>query len=95
MTTEKGRFTKKKETMLLTLYSRALHSRGEDPLLGDPWAEQAVHRVDYDRPGRHTVDAEPSATRSPAARSVLKLRIRLRFSSHCRQHRMARERHRG
>jgi O-methyltransferase involved in polyketide biosynthesis len=36
MTTEKVRFTKELEAMLLTLYSRALHSRGADPLLGDP-----------------------------------------------------------
>ena len=61
MTTEKVRFTKELEAMLLTLYSRALHSRGEDPLLGDPQAEQAVDRIDDDRPCRHTVDAEPSA----------------------------------
>ena len=48
MTTEKVRLTKEKETMLITLYSRALHSRGKDPLLRDPWAEQAVDRIDYD-----------------------------------------------
>lgn len=34
--------------MLITLYSRALHSRSEDPLLSDPWAEQAIDHVDYD-----------------------------------------------
>lgn len=48
MSTEKLRLTKEKETMLITLYSRALHSRSKDPLLRDPWAEQAVDNIDYD-----------------------------------------------
>ena len=62
MTTEKVHLTGAKETMLLTLYSRALHSRGPAPLLRDPWAEQAVERIDYDfaslrLPGRWPVGA--------------------------------------
>ena len=48
MTTEKVHFTKEKETMLITLYSRALESRTEDPVLRDPWAEEAIRRIDYD-----------------------------------------------
>ena len=39
---------KRRRRLLITLYSRALHSRSEDPLLRDPWAEQAIDRVDYD-----------------------------------------------
>jgi len=34
--------------MLISLYARALHSRSENPVLRDPWAEQAVDHVDYD-----------------------------------------------
>jgi len=48
MTTGKVRLTKEKETMLITLYGRALHSRSEDPVLRDPWAEEAVEHIDYD-----------------------------------------------
>jgi O-methyltransferase involved in polyketide biosynthesis len=45
---EKVHFTKEKETMLITLYARAIHSRSDNPVLRDPWAEQAVEHVDYD-----------------------------------------------
>jgi hypothetical protein len=45
---EKVHFTREKETMLISLYARALHSRSENPVLRDPWAEQAVDHVDYD-----------------------------------------------
>jgi O-methyltransferase involved in polyketide biosynthesis len=48
MQTPKVHLTKEKETMLITLYSRALHSRSKDPVLHDPWAEQAIDHVDYD-----------------------------------------------
>src|SRR6266508_4565668 len=48
MQSEKIHFTKEKETMLITLYGRALQSRSEHPILRDTWAEDAVHRVDYD-----------------------------------------------
>jgi O-methyltransferase involved in polyketide biosynthesis len=34
--------------MLITLYSRAMQSRARDPILDDPWAEEAVGRIDYD-----------------------------------------------
>jgi O-methyltransferase involved in polyketide biosynthesis len=48
MTTQKVSLTKEKETMLISLYSRALHSRSENPLLRDSWAEKAIEKVDYD-----------------------------------------------
>lgn len=48
MQSGKVHFTKEKETMLITLYARALHSRSENPVLRDPWAEQAVDHIDYD-----------------------------------------------
>ena len=48
MTSEKVHFTREKETMLITLYSRALESQTQDPVLRDPWAEEAIRRIDYD-----------------------------------------------
>ena len=48
MQTNKVHLTKEKETMLISLYSRAIHSRTADPVLRDPWAEEAVDRIDYD-----------------------------------------------
>ncbi len=48
MTTEKMHFTKEKETMLMTLNGRALQSRWKNPILHDPWAEEAMRHIDYD-----------------------------------------------
>jgi O-methyltransferase involved in polyketide biosynthesis len=48
MPTNKIHLTQEKETLLISLYSRALHSRTADPVLRDPWAEEAVARIDYD-----------------------------------------------
>ncbi len=48
MQTEKVHFTKEKETMLITLYGRALQSQSKQPILCDTWAEEAVDRIDYD-----------------------------------------------
>jgi len=48
MITGKVEFTKEKETMLISLYSRALHSRSENPVLRDQWAEEAVDHINYD-----------------------------------------------
>lgn len=45
---EKVHFTKEKETMLVTLYGKAVHSRSENPILRDKWAEDAISRIDYD-----------------------------------------------
>ena len=48
MTNEKIHFTKEKETMLMTLNSRAIQSQWKDPILRDPWAEDAMRHIDYD-----------------------------------------------
>ena len=48
MTTEKIVFTKEKETMLMTLSGRAIQSQWKDPILRDPWAEEAMRHIDYD-----------------------------------------------
>ena len=48
MTTEKIHFTKEKETMLMTLSSRAIQSQWKNPILRDPWAEEAMRHIDYD-----------------------------------------------
>jgi methyltransferase (TIGR00027 family) len=45
---EKVRLTREKETMLATLYGRAMESARPDALLRDPMAEQAVGRIEYD-----------------------------------------------
>lgn len=48
MKTEKVHLTKEKETLLPTLYGRALDSRSANPILGDTFADEAVRRLDYD-----------------------------------------------
>ncbi len=48
MPTEKVHLTKEKETLLATLYARALESRSPNPILRDEMAEEAVRRIDYD-----------------------------------------------
>jgi methyltransferase (TIGR00027 family) len=48
MTTDKLHFTKEKETMLMTLSSRAMQSQWKNPILRDPWAEEAMQHIDYD-----------------------------------------------
>src|SRR5689334_13899089 len=48
MTTDKIQFTKEKETMLITLNGRALQSAWKNPILPDPWAEEAMRHIDYD-----------------------------------------------
>ena len=48
MTTDKIQFTKEKETMLMTLSSRAIQSQWKNPILRDPWAEEAMRHIDYD-----------------------------------------------
>jgi O-methyltransferase involved in polyketide biosynthesis len=48
MTTDKIQFTKEKETMLMTLSGRATQSQWKDPILRDPWAEEAMRHIDYD-----------------------------------------------
>jgi methyltransferase (TIGR00027 family) len=48
MTTDKFQFTKEKETMLMTLSGRAIQSQWKNPILRDPWAEEAMRHIDYD-----------------------------------------------
>lgn len=48
MTTHKIQFTKEKETMLMTLSGRAIQSQWKDPIMRDPWAEEAMRHIDYD-----------------------------------------------
>ena len=48
MTTDKIQFTKEKETMLMTLSGRAIQSHWKNPILRDPWAEEAMRHIDYD-----------------------------------------------
>ena len=48
MTTDKIHFTKEKETMLMTLSGRAIQSQWKNPILHDPWAEEAMRHIDYD-----------------------------------------------
>jgi O-methyltransferase involved in polyketide biosynthesis len=48
MTTDKIHFTKEKETMLMTLSGRAIQSQWQNPILPDPWAEEAMRHIDYD-----------------------------------------------
>ena len=48
MATDKIQFTKEKETMLMTLSGRAMQSQWKDPILPDPWAEEAMRHIDYD-----------------------------------------------
>ena len=45
MQSEKVHFTREKETLLFTLYGKAMHSRSKDPILPDRWAEDAVSRI--------------------------------------------------
>ena len=48
MTTDKIQFAKEKETMLMTLSGRAVQSAWKNPILRDPWAEEAMRHIDYD-----------------------------------------------
>lgn len=48
MATEKVAFTEEKETLLGTLYGRALDARADQPILGDPMAAETVEKIDYD-----------------------------------------------
>jgi O-methyltransferase involved in polyketide biosynthesis len=48
MTQEKIQFTKEKETMLMTLSGKATQNQWKDPILRDPWAEEAMRHIDYD-----------------------------------------------
>lgn len=43
-----AQLTEEKETLLATLYARALDSRAKQPILGDTMAADTVRRLDYD-----------------------------------------------
>jgi O-methyltransferase involved in polyketide biosynthesis len=61
MQAEKVEFTKVQETMLITLYARALQSRSKMPILHDPWAEEAISHIDHDF-AKFKVDRSDSIT---------------------------------
>ncbi|ESX80135.1 class I SAM-dependent methyltransferase [Mesorhizobium sp. M0923] len=48
MAGEKMQLTKEKETLLITVYGKALESRLPNSLLKDRFADEAVRRIDYD-----------------------------------------------
>jgi len=48
MNAEKVRLPNESETYLPTLYGKALDSRAEHPILGDTFADDVVHRIDFD-----------------------------------------------
>src|SRR6266511_5032377 len=48
MTKDNIRVSKEKETMLMTLSGRAIQSQWKNPILRDPWAEEAMRHIDYD-----------------------------------------------
>jgi O-methyltransferase involved in polyketide biosynthesis len=48
MTGVRVRLTREKETLLATLYGRALDARARRPILGDTMAVRAVEEIDYD-----------------------------------------------
>jgi O-methyltransferase involved in polyketide biosynthesis len=48
MANDKIQFTKEKETMLMTLSGRATQSQWRNPILRDPWSEEAMRHIDYD-----------------------------------------------
>ena len=48
MTGGAERFTENQSTNLATLYGRAMDARSARPVLGDPTAQDAISRIDYD-----------------------------------------------
>ncbi len=48
MGTEQVHLTKEKETLLPTLYGRALDARSSNPILGDTFADALVRRLNFD-----------------------------------------------
>ena len=48
MEPEKVHLTGEKQTLLITLYAKAMESRSPDSLLKDRFADQALARIDYD-----------------------------------------------
>ncbi|MFH8556934.1 class I SAM-dependent methyltransferase [Streptomyces celluloflavus] len=65
----KVHLTEEKETLLATLYGRAVDSRSKNPILGDPMAVDAVRRLDYDF-GKIRLGAGESAAVALRARQL-------------------------
>jgi O-methyltransferase involved in polyketide biosynthesis len=65
----KIRLTEEKETMLATLYGRALDARSATPVLGDEVAATLIERIDYDF-DRMRVDPGRAATVAARARQL-------------------------
>jgi O-methyltransferase involved in polyketide biosynthesis len=53
MQTEKIHLTKERETYLTTMYGKALDSRVENSILGDKYADEIVHKIDFDFDSLH------------------------------------------
>lgn len=64
MDLERVEFSGAPETMLATLYLRAVDSRSPDPILGDDEADDVVRRLDYDFGRMRTRDAPSVAIRA-------------------------------
>ncbi|MEP9374297.1 class I SAM-dependent methyltransferase [Mesorhizobium sp. KR1-2] len=80
MRREKVSLTREKETLLITLYGKALESRRADTLLGDCFADEAIGRIDYDF-SRLEVDANLAASLAIRA-STLDAWIRAFLAAH-------------
>ena len=48
MDRERITLTGPQETLLATLYGRALDSRSPNSILGDHWADEVIRQIDYD-----------------------------------------------
>lgn len=68
MSNEKIHFSEEKETMLVTLYYKALESQAEEPILRDPVAVEAITRIDYNF---DKISDRKDAIRATAARATL------------------------
>jgi O-methyltransferase len=83
MSTEKVTLTGTQETMLLTLYGKALDSRRPDSILQDHGADEVVQRIDYDF-GRLKLTARDLKAAAVRSKSYdLAVRDVLDRSPHC------------
>ncbi|GAB1316336.1 hypothetical protein MFIFM68171_06546 [Madurella fahalii] len=69
-TAEKITLTGSQETLLATLYGRALDAAQPKPILGDRWAADIVRRIDYDFANKTGVGAAEGASVSLRARAL-------------------------
>ncbi|KAK5661135.1 hypothetical protein OQA88_11025 [Cercophora sp. LCS_1] len=68
--TEKITLTGPQETLLATLYGRALDATQAKPLLNDTWAVDTVNRIDYDFAGKTGMGVAESGSVSLRARTL-------------------------